>query len=295
MILKSDLRRGVFFVDEQANLRPVRLIRHRIDCADRTPVFVRSVFPGNDVTRNSHKQTPSGTAAGVVHDSYPHYVQDISAAKGEYHLFNVSIMPGDGTDLLTQIFVGVLSHHSVSPDTLPPSGTRYPDTGRDIDSTLNLLKDNVLSTVPENLPAQTFQVFPSLDDGKEMVPGKLPHFAGKIGWPIRQENLRFTESAGIKKDLSGRRIARGILDTDIQFEVSQGNPARLSAPSRMDELFPLRHQLMKCFPCPGSTFLLGPRNEFMPGNYYLYFHCRNSFDCSERNEHDMNRRSSTGR
>jgi len=51
--------------------------------------------------------------------------------------------------------------------------------------------------VPEDHLAERPELLEPLDDGQEMVAGKLPDLAGEVDRAIGEQNLGFTDAAGI--------------------------------------------------------------------------------------------------
>jgi hypothetical protein len=73
-----------------------------------------------------------------------------------------------------------------------------------------------------------------------MVTGELPNFAGEADRAIGQQDFRLADPAGIKDELTGRRVARRVLVTEAKIELAQWDPTGLAAPSRMNETLIVR-------------------------------------------------------
>jgi hypothetical protein len=78
-----------------------------------------------------------------------------------------------------------------------------------------------------------------------MVAGELAHLAGEGAAPVGKESFRFAEPPGRTASRRPRN-----LEVNPEPEIAQRNPARLSAPADMDDLFPVRQQLLE----PATVF-----------------------------------------
>ena len=64
-------------------------------------------------------------------------------------------------------------------------------------------------------------------DGEEVVASQRTGLAGKVGAAVRDQDLRFTDPAGIEQDLAGRRIGRGVFIRNARLMLAHGYPAWL--------------------------------------------------------------------
>src|SRR5579871_1813396 len=123
------------------------------------------------------------------------------------------------------------------------------------------LEDDVLRAFPETGATQFAQVLVAGDDRQEVVAGQLTHLAGEARPAVGEENFGFAESAWIEEHLAGRGMAGVVLEVDVELEVTQGNPARLAAPTRVNDLVAERQKLAEGVARPGRVFLLHARGE----------------------------------
>jgi hypothetical protein len=84
------------------------------------------------------------------------------------------------------------------------------------------------------------QLLNSRDNRQEVVAGELTDFAGDADAAIGEQDLGLADAAGVKEELARRRIARGILVAEAEVEIAERDPARLAAPSHMDQALPVR-------------------------------------------------------
>src|SRR5207245_5606332 len=71
---------------------------------------------------------------------------------------------------------------------------------------------------------------------REMVARELPDLAGEDRSSVRKQDLGLAQTSRVKKKVARRRIARVVLVAEIELEVAEGDPRRLAAPARLDEL-----------------------------------------------------------
>src|ERR1700716_3875352 len=97
-----------------------------------------------------------------------------------------------------------------------------------------------------------------------MIARELAHFARKVHAAIGQQNLGFTDAAGIKDDLAGRGIAGVVLVGDAEIEIAERHPDTLAAPAHMNGVALERHRLAKRRNGLWRQLLLetGPEGEF---------------------------------
>src|SRR5690606_8257395 len=82
-----------------------------------------------------------------------------------------------------------------------------------------------LRTFPDDPPADLRQQLSPLDDGEEVVAGKLTHRAGEAGRPVWKQNLRLAIPARIEQDFPGRGIGGSVLDTHPDIEIPERHPS----------------------------------------------------------------------
>jgi hypothetical protein len=73
-----------------------------------------------------------------------------------------------------------------------------------------------------------------------MVAGELSDLAGEADAAIGEQDLGLADAAGVEEELARRRIARGILIAEAEVEIAEPDPARLAAPSHMDQVLLVR-------------------------------------------------------
>src|SRR5688572_28333793 len=84
---------------------------------------------------------------------------------------------------------------------------------------LALLEDDRLGAFPQDDAAQLGQLLAALLDRGEVVARQLAHIAGEAGRPVREEDLDLREAAGVEEDLTGRRVAVGVLRAEVELEL----------------------------------------------------------------------------
>jgi hypothetical protein len=97
-----------------------------------------------------------------------------------------------------------------------------------------------------------------------MIARELTHLAGEQRRAIREQDLGFGEAAGIQEQLAGRGMRRVVLVTEADVEVAQGDPRRLAAPPRLDELLGQREQGLELLACLRRALGLEARCEAQP-------------------------------
>src|SRR6516225_8768091 len=110
---------------------------------------------------------------------------------------------------------------------------------------LNFLKTDLLRALPQHGLAEGGEVLQSRGQCDEMITGKLAHLACKAHTAIGEQNFGLADPAGIKDDLTGRRIARVVLIGDAEIEIAERHPDSLAAPAHVDRLALERHGLAK--------------------------------------------------
>src|SRR2546423_3638011 len=88
----------------------------------------------------------------------------------------------------------------------------------------------------EYAPPHLVELIRAVDDGEEMVAGELSHLRGEHHVAVREDQLCLTDPAWIPQDLAGRRVARVVLESDVELELAERNPAALAAPAAVHEL-----------------------------------------------------------
>src|SRR5438876_6541873 len=100
---------------------------------------------------------------------------------------------------------------------------------------LALREDDLLGALPEEAPPERSQVLAALDDRREMVARERSRLAREADVPVREQELRLADAAGVEDDLARIRVARGVLRCDPEIEVAHRNPAALAAPAHVDD------------------------------------------------------------
>lgn len=85
---------------------------------------------------------------------------------------------------------------------------------------LDFAEPDVLRALPKHFPSQCGELVEPFRDGQEMVAGKLAHLAGKVDAAIGKQDFGFAEAAGIKDELSGRRVARGVFKSQAKIGIT---------------------------------------------------------------------------
>src|SRR3981081_4657365 len=109
---------------------------------------------------------------------------------------------------------------------------------------------DVLRAFPQDELAERGKLGGAVLDRREMVARELAHLACEYRRAIGKQDLGLAESARVKKQLAGRRVARGILEAELQGELAKRDPAGLSTPARLDEPCPERKHRGE----PGARF-----------------------------------------
>src|SRR5712692_10933063 len=73
---------------------------------------------------------------------------------------------------------------------------------------------DVLGALPQDDPAELGQLFVALEHGGEVVARELPCLAGEQGRPVRKQDLRFADAAGIQEQVAWGWMARVVLVPD---------------------------------------------------------------------------------
>src|SRR5688572_14655154 len=102
------------------------------------------------------------------------------------------------------------------------------------------LEQDILRAVPQRALAERPELFGAFRDCQKMVAGKLSSLAAEIDRAVGEQDFRLADAAGVEDDLAGRRIAFGILITETDIEIAQGNPAGLAAPTHVNDSLSIR-------------------------------------------------------
>src|SRR5689334_21457118 len=78
-------------------------------------------------------------------------------------------------------------------------------------------------------------------DREERVAGERPGLAGECHCSISEQQFGFTDSAGIKDQLSWTRVPSGFLWRNFDLEVTHRHPACLATPPYVDQFAAIRH------------------------------------------------------
>lgn len=130
------------------------------------------------------------------------------------------------------------------------------------------LKKDILCAFPQHFFADGAQVFFAFDDGEEMVAGKLPHFAGKAGGSVGEQDFGFAVAAGVEEDFAGGGVAGVVFKADVELEVAEGNPACFAAPAGVDEFLAVGEQLAEFGAGFGGVGLFEAGDKLGVGNGY---------------------------
>src|SRR6185503_10523418 len=103
----------------------------------------------------------------------------------------------------------------------------------------------------------------ALDDGEEVVAGKLADDAGEHRPAVREQELGLADAAGVPEDLAGRRMTGRVLRVaaDADVEVAERDPGGLAAPADMDDLAVERQQRLEGCDRLRRALLLELRSE----------------------------------
>src|ERR687894_999790 len=132
------------------------------------------------------------------------------------------------------------------------------------------LEEDILGALPEAELAQRSEVLVALGHGHEVVGGELAELAPEDRAVVGEQNLRLRVAAGVEQDLTRLRHARRVLPRDPEVVVAQGDPARLPAPPHVDDLLPVRQQLLERLNGLRTPLPLPPRHELVRTRRYLY-------------------------
>lgn len=126
-------------------------------------------------------------------------------------------------------------------------------------ASLRELHHKLLSALPQYETPKFPEPFDPADDRRKMISSKLSHPAREHRSAVWKENLRFTVSTGIQQNLPWRGMAGVVLECHVDFQIAEGNPCRLAAPSGLDYLTPERQQ------CADRSTGLGRGVGLQPG------------------------------
>src|SRR5256885_12875770 len=152
----------------------------------------------------------------------------------------------------------------------PPSTSQRSITVAASRPTSDRFESDVLRALPQDELAERRQLLRAALDAREMVARELAHLAGEDRRPIGKQDLGLAESARVEQQLAGRRVARGVLEAELQGELAKRDPGRLPAPARLDDpRLEGQHRGE-----PGTGFGRGlsfePRLELQAGNRYSH-------------------------
>src|SRR4051794_38083693 len=94
-----------------------------------------------------------------------------------------------------------------------------------------------------------------------MVAGELAHLAREPDRAVGQQDLRLADPARIHQHLTRRREAGVVLVAEAEIELSERDPARLPAPSHVNDALLVRQQAAEFRASLRSGFVLEPRAE----------------------------------
>src|SRR5262249_12316498 len=94
---------------------------------------------------------------------------------------------------------------------------------------------DVLRALPEDTVPQRRQVLASAFHSREVIAGELAHLAGEDARTVREEDLRFADSARVEKELAGCGEAGVVFIGQVEVQVSERDPAGLTTPATVDE------------------------------------------------------------
>src|ERR1700694_316839 len=98
------------------------------------------------------------------------------------------------------------------------------------------LERDVLRPLPHDAVPQRGELVVALVDRCEVVAAQLAGLAREHRRAVRKQDFGLAQPAWIKQQMSGRRVAGVVLVAEVQVEVAEGDPSRLAAPPRLDDL-----------------------------------------------------------
>jgi hypothetical protein len=117
----------------------------------------------------------------------------------------------------------VLVRRTLAPQGVAPSASRP-------------LEPDLLRAFPKRHLAELGQILQPRCDRDEVVAGELAHFAGEMHAAISEQDLSLADPAGIKNDLTRRRIGCMVLVPDFEIHVAERDPHAFAAPADMDDV-----------------------------------------------------------
>src|SRR4051794_27955298 len=109
---------------------------------------------------------------------------------------------------------------------------------------LELLDDDVLSSIPEDAPAHLAQrladdvlvvLATRRDDRGEVVSRKLAELRRERHAAVRDEDLALGQVTAVDDDLARCRMRRVVLEPDRQLVIAEWDPAALAAPAAVNQ------------------------------------------------------------
>src|SRR5207247_6918207 len=99
-----------------------------------------------------------------------------------------------------------------------------------------------LGALPEHQRAELAELLGASDDRGEVVARQHAGLACELGRPVREQDLRLADAAGIEEQLPRPRVRGRVLRADPDVELAERDPAGLPAPAGVDQLALQRQQ-----------------------------------------------------
>src|SRR6476646_3278019 len=137
-------------------------------------------------------------------------------------------------------------HRYTRPTTLPRLGSRVripspaPDFLLSKPGRSRCLDQKFPGSFPKDGAADFGQSVEIAGDREERVAGERPGLAGEGHCSISEQQFGFTDSAGIKDQLSWTRVPSGFLWRNFDLEVTHRHPACLATPPYVDQFAAIR-------------------------------------------------------
>src|SRR5262249_54636321 len=99
-----------------------------------------------------------------------------------------------------------------------------------------LFEADRLRALPEHERAELAELLAAADDRRKVVAGQHAGLARELGRPVREQDLRLADAAGIEEQLARCGVRGCVLGADADGELAEGDPAGLTAPAGVDQL-----------------------------------------------------------
>jgi len=87
----------------------------------------------------------------------------------------------------------------------------------------------------------------ALANRQEMIARELTHLAREPAPTVSQKQFGFAEPAGIEEELTGRRIAGRVFETEAEIGIAEGYPAAFPVPAYVYNLLLVWQQAQEAF------------------------------------------------